>query len=229
MIGYVFGIIIIVYVLYTVVPNYVVRNLKTEVPHKLDNDRTIALTFDDGPDERYTGAVLDILEEHDVKATFFVVATRVLSAPHIVQRMVREGHEVGLHSYAHRSAWLTGPYATLKEFEKAVAVIENYTPKIKWFRPPWGTFNLFTKQGAGRKGLNTVLWSVEAYDWRGSNDAKSISDEVLRRTGAGDIIVLHDAGGAEGAPANTIEALKIIIPELKSKYSFVTLEEGLTC
>ncbi len=143
--------------------------------------------------------------------------------------MVKDGHEIGLHSYEHRSAWLSSPIYTLREFVKAKAVIDNYNTNLVWFRPPWGTFNLLTAYSVRRLGMRPVLWSIEAFDWRNKSSENTIYDEIMGRVSDQDIIVLHDSGGAIDAPLNTIAALGPLIRELKESYRFVTLEEGLKC
>lgn len=214
---------------YAVIPNYIARNHSKKVTKKFNtNDNLIALTFDDGPDAKYTKEVLNILEEHDIKGTFFLVANKIEQNREIVNKMKREGHCIGLHSYEHKSAWLSLPWKTMKEFKKSIKIFNNNNIEIKYFRPPWGTFNLFTLKGANKNNLETVLWTVEAFDWRKNNTPTNISSIINNKVKSGDIIVLHDSGGAEGAPRNTIEALRKLIPLLINKgYKFITIEEGL--
>ncbi|TCT14684.1 peptidoglycan/xylan/chitin deacetylase (PgdA/CDA1 family) [Natranaerovirga pectinivora] len=212
---------------YTVAPNFYVRNISKSIKHKLDApEKLIALTFDDGPDERYTNEVLDILKEHNVKATFFVVARKVEKNKDIIHRMKAEEHEIGLHTLNHKSAWLMGPVKTLKEIKEAKIILENEGIELKYYRPPWGTFNLFTLISASKNKLKTILWSVNAYDWRKNNSPDKISKTLLDRIEKQSIIVLHDSGGAKLAPYNTIGALKRVIPILLEKgYKFVSVDK----
>lgn len=217
--------IIICYILYTIAPNYYMRNMSTKIQHTLiTNNKDIVLTFDDGPDEKYTERILDILKEYNVKATFFIVAKKVPNNIHIIKRMKKEGHVIALHSLKHKSAWLMGPVESKKEIPEALQILNKYGIKVELFRPPWGTFNIFTAHQAIKYNMKIVLWSVEAYDWRRTQTPQKISNLLLNRTQNGSIIVLHDSGGAKNAPDNTIEALKITIPQLLSRgYKFVKL------
>lgn len=222
---------ILVFLLYNMIPNYYMRNMTDEIPHVLAQSKIkrISLTFDDGPDEVYTPQILDILKEEAVKATFFIVATKVEKQQHIIERMVAEGHQLAMHTYCHKSAWLTGPFSTIKEFEKSMAIFKKHGLDIKYFRPPWGTFNLLTAYGARKMNLKVVLWSVEAFDWRKMTTSRDIKSGIMNRIKDRDIIVLHDSGGAKGAPKNTVTALKELLCELKLEYQFVKIEEGISC
>ncbi|MFP4697195.1 MAG: polysaccharide deacetylase family protein [Eubacteriales bacterium] len=224
---YIIGLILFFFLIYNFLPNFYARNISKNVLHTLAlNGKKIALTFDDGPDQRYTNEILDLLKEYSIKATFFVVAEKVKSNISIIKRMKEEGHLIALHSLRHKSAWLMGPYETMKEIPKSKKILSQLDIEIDYFRPPWGTFNLLTLYSATKNKLKTILWSVEAYDWRKDNSGVLISNLLLNRIKEQSIIVLHDSGGAEFAPINTIEGLKITIPKLLEKgYEFVTVEE----
>jgi peptidoglycan-N-acetylglucosamine deacetylase len=194
--------------------------------------RAIALTFDDGPDPRYTPQVLRILREHGAKATFFLVGDRAAAAPDLVQAILADGHEVASHSQKHQHAWTLLPVATWRNVFRAKATLESLTeaaptgPKIRYYRPPWGAFNWITRIAASFADLKPVLWSVRAKDWYPGEYA----DDVVRRvvTGAhpGAIVLCHDGGGADGAPLNTIQALpKILTTLTRQGYQFVTVGE----
>lgn len=142
--------------------------------------------------------------------------------------MKEEGHGIGMHSLYHKSAWITLPTETKNEFKKALTIFNSIGLDIKYFRPPWGTFNAYTLKSATNNGLKTVLWTVEAYDWRKNNSPQNIEDILLKRTCDKDIIVLHDSGGAESAPKNTLDALESVIPKLLQKgFKFITIDEML--
>ena len=225
--GIVFLFFVCIIMGYTIGPNFYVRNISKNIKHTLNsNEKSIALTFDDGPDERYTNEVLDVLKKYNVKATFFVVAIKVENNKGIIHRMKEDGHTIALHSLNHKSAWLMGPIETLREIQEAKRILEVEGIEVKYFRPPWGTFNLFTLLGATKNKLKTVFWSVEAYDWKKNNSSEKISEILLDRIKAQSIIVLHDSGGAELAPLNTIGALKRVIPILLEKgFEFVSVDK----
>lgn len=218
--------IVSVFILYEAIPNYYYRNISNKVIKRLGNKKEIALTFDDGPDTLYTPLLLDLLKKYNVKASFFLVANKMQENVQILDRMVKEGHTVGLHSRSHRSAWLNFPWSTGNDFKDSLKLFKDKGIDIKFFRPPWGTFNLLTQYNADIHKLKTVLWTLEAKDWSARTTVEYIKNQILNNIKPGDIIVLHDSNGALGAPERTIAALGDIIPELKDKdYKFVTLDE----
>ncbi|MDI3280153.1 MAG: polysaccharide deacetylase family protein [Bacillota bacterium] len=188
----------------------------------------LALTFDDGPDPRYTPQILDLLAAHGARATFFVVGRKVRAHPKLVQRMVAEGHEVGNHTFSHRHAWWTPPQRVRSEIEEGERAIEEVAgQKPRYFRPPWGGFNLLSGLVALRR-YQVVLWSCEVRDWAAGTTSRRLAEEVLSRAEAGEIVDLHDSGGAPGAAARTVEALRLILPGLAARgLRSVTLSELL--
>ena len=223
------GVLIGVFLGYCALPNLYARNVSKRVRKTLPKGKNqVALTFDDGPNVEYTGRVLDILKKYQVKATFFIVIKNANQNLDIIERMKAEGHEIAFHSYKHQSAWELPPWATLKEIQKGEDELEAQNIEFHYVRPPWGTFNLFTLFGMLRRNLQVILWSVEAYDWRKRQTSEKIAEIILNRVEDGSIIVLHDSGGAKGAPEHTIGSLELWIPELiKKGYHFVTISEGL--
>lgn len=223
--------ILLIFLIYMVIPNYYARNISKDVIKTVElnnKNKTIALTFDDGPDPLYTNKLLDILKKNNVKASFFLVAGNAQKNIDIVERMKEEGHGIGMHSLYHKSAWITFPTETKNEFKKALEIFNSIGLNITYFRPPWGTFNAYTLRSAIDNSLKTILWTVEAYDWRKNNSGKNIEKILLERIKDNDIIVLHDSGGAKGAPQNTLDALENVIPKLLQKgFNFITIDEVL--
>lgn len=192
--------------------------------------KKLILTFDDGPDNRYTGELLDLLKQEQIRAAFFVVANNALQCPELIKRMKEEGHTVGLHSLEHRHAYLCGYHYMKKDFLESMRILERFGGRILYYRPPWGVRNLFTGKFLRQYQLKMVLWDVMAEDWKGSSTPVMIADKIEKRVFDGAVICLHDAGeksgGAKGAPRNTIEGLRLVIPKLRKEgYEFVTLEE----
>ncbi|WCR27206.1 polysaccharide deacetylase family protein [Paenibacillus thiaminolyticus] len=188
--------------------------------------KRIALTFDDGPDPKNTPAILELLKQHDAKATFFLVGWRVKDNPELVKRTVREGHEVGNHSYYHKYFRRGISAAEIKEdMMKAHRIIKEVTgtaPHL--YRPPGGYYNQQLVDVARANDYRIVMWSwhQDTKDWS-SPGVQRIVNKVLNSARNGDIVLLHDF--AEGR-AQTVEALKTILPELKKRgYSLVTVSE----
>jgi peptidoglycan/xylan/chitin deacetylase (PgdA/CDA1 family) len=219
---------IAIFAIYCLIPNYWMRNRSKRVVRCGETNKPwIALTFDDGPNPIYTPKLLDILKEAGVKATFFVVGEQALQYPHILGRMHSEGHTVGCHSFSHRHAWLMSPLRTFSDIELTCQAIKSSLGhQPRWYRPPWGMFNLCSAAAARRLGLEIAYWSIEAQDWEAKTTARHIYDAVISQAQPGSIVVLHDNRGAPGAPAKTLEALPFIIDTLKKKgYTFVTLDQ----
>jgi peptidoglycan/xylan/chitin deacetylase (PgdA/CDA1 family) len=216
----------IIFLFYCLLPNYWARNYSAEVFRTgSENTAHIALTFDDGPNPLYTGRLLDILKEFGISATFFVVGKQASRYPHLIRRMKSEGHTVGCHSLSHRHAWLMLPCRTYKDIQTAYEIVKKelgYPPR--WYRPPWGMFNLLSMKAAKKLDLYPAYWSIEAQDWDAETTVEHIYNTVVSKAGPGSIIVLHDNGGAPGAPEKTLQALPSIIDTLQKKgYKFVTL------
>lgn len=189
----------------------------------------VALTFDDGPDLRYTPAILTALQEADARATFFLVGKRAAAHPDLVRQMVAAGHEIGVHGLRHRHSWFLGPVATRREIQATREILVDIvgrTPRL--YRPPWGAFNLWTFRAARAEGLQTILWSAHAADWLGP-EPEEIASRILRQASPGLIALLHDAGGRPGAPTKTARALPTILDGLARRgLKAVTVSELLT-
>lgn len=193
--------------LYTIIPNFFVKTLGMGT-WKRQNSSGVAITFDDGPNPEITPQILDILDRHGVVATFFVVGERAAKYPELIKMIRSRGHKLGAHSQHHQFAWFLSPRKTWRNWEDCIATLEGLTgEKITWIRPPWGTFNLCTWLWVRSHHKQAVLWSVEGHDWEARRTPEQIMSRILKRTEAGSIVVLHDAGGDEGAPQNTLQAL----------------------
>lgn len=197
-----------------------------EVPN---DEKVIALTFDDGPDPEDTPKILDLLQKYDVKATFFVVGKKVVLHPELVRRATLEGHEIANHTYNH--IYFTKRMAVesiQKEILKAEQTIYRTTGTIPTlFRPPGGFYSENVIRAAHNAGYQLIMWSwhQDSKDWNRPGVNKIVSS-VLEKTRNGDIVLLHDY--VEG-DSQTIAALKQILPTLKKRgYKFVTVSDLLT-
>lgn len=178
----------------------------------------VALTFDDGPSPRYTPAILDVLREKGVKATFFVVGNHVEKYPEIARRIVQEGHEIGNHTYTHRDLVPASRRTVLREVKQAERVIkETCGVEPRLFRPPRGLYSESVRQLVVRQGYTIVLWSVSTLDWSGLT-ANMILRRVKKYARNGSIILLHDSGALlkreGGLRGGTVKALSQIIDYL---------------
>lgn len=192
-----------------------------------ENQKLIALTFDDGPDKDYTPQVLDILKKHDIKATFFVVGEKVEWNPEIVKRQYDEGHEIGNHTFTHINVCHRGYddiYNEINKTQDAIKKVIGIEPKI--FRPPYRAINKEMCNIVKEKNMNVILWSeLDPRDWSNPG-VYYISNTILTKVKNGNIILLHDYNNKRASTSQTIEALNVIIPNLKEKgYKFVTVSE----
>jgi peptidoglycan/xylan/chitin deacetylase (PgdA/CDA1 family) len=176
----------------------------------------VALTFDDGPDPRWTPRLLDLLGELGAPATFFVIASRARRHPQLIERMRAEGHEVGLHGALHldHTCWP----ADLIEADTLTALDWLGEPRPRLWRLPWGAFAPVSAHLATKHGLRLVHWTVDSEDWSGL--AAGAMLERLRPALVPDAIVLmHDAVGpsrrGHGGPSATREpTLELVAPLL---------------
>lgn len=184
----------------------------------------IALSFDDGPDAKYTPQILDILKKYDIKATFFVIGSNAEKQSGLLIREIAEGHEIGIHTYSHKKMSVLGVDALKDEISRTAEIIKDagYTPSL--FRAPGGEIWFDGIDLANSMGYTVALWSwrMDTRDWAGES-AENISSVVLNNLRGGDIALMHDYNYATG---HTTEALEIIIPRLLAKgYRFVTVSE----
>ncbi|PWW07516.1 peptidoglycan/xylan/chitin deacetylase (PgdA/CDA1 family) [Paenibacillus cellulosilyticus] len=198
------------------------------VTHGPRNVRRAALTFDDVPDPRYTGKVLDVLARYNVKATFFVLGSLAARYPALVRRMEREGHTVGNHSYNHAVfSQLTAEQYNrqIARTDAILAPLVGYSPR--YIRPPYGEIRSAQVQWAKRNGYVIVNWDVDSVDWR-SLRSRAVIINVRKTLQPGSIILQHAGGGATQDLSGTVEALPVIIRMLKNKgYELVTIPEML--
>lgn len=191
----------------------------------------VALTFDDGPDPYYTPQILEILSKYQVKACFFLVGSKVKQSPELVNQIAKAGHEIGNHGFWHKPVWLLGPVATARDILETNRAIEECTgQEVRYCRPNWGLFNLFSIIYYRLKGLTVVLWTFMSWDWTKGATPESITSKILNRARDGSILILHDsdktAGAATGSPAHVIAALPAILEGLQQKgLRLVSLKE----
>ncbi|GAB2832808.1 glycosyltransferase [Actinocorallia aurea] len=196
--------------------------------------KTIALTFDDGPDPEWTPAILDVLREHDAHASFFVVGGRVAENPELTRRILAEGHEIGNHTYTHADlATASGRRADLELSLTQRALAGTAGVKTRLMRMPYSATPSGTTgaqweaaRRAGREGYLVVLTDRDTEDW-----AKPGVDRIVEAAttagerGEGAVVMLHDSGGDR---AETVAAVERIITELAPRgYRFTTIADAL--
>lgn len=183
----------------------------------------IHLTFDDGPHPETTPRILEALAAQACPATFFVVGQRAEQHPETVRAVLKGGHGLGIHGWTHHALMWRGYAQTAGEIRRAAETLESLTGRFpRWFRPPYGLFDLSVLRAASELRLRVVLWSVAAGDWKPLEPGELVR-RVCRATKKGDIIVLHDAG--RGA-TQVARALPDLIAALRARgLEFAALDD----
>ncbi|MDI7248247.1 MAG: polysaccharide deacetylase family protein [Bacillota bacterium] len=188
-------------------------------PERRPSAGRIALTFDDGPDATYTKKILAVLERYHVKATFFLIGSRVERYPAVVRDVAAAGHDLGNHGYSHSRLTTLSAEAVRREIsrtQEAVKAAANVTPR--WFRPPYGSHNDEVRRIAKEEGAATVLWTLNPDDWRNPGQA-AIVERVTSGAKDGAIVLLH-------VREQTARALPALIEGLTSQgYELVRLSD----
>ncbi len=165
----------------------------------------VALTFDDGPNPKWTPRLLDVLGEHGVKATFFMLGRRAEAEPELVRRVAAEGHLIGNHSWSHPNLARSWTSRVREELTRTSETLEQITgERIGYFRPPYGARRPVVFRIARELGLRVVTWNAMTSDWT-EPPADWIAEQLtakiegLARRGRAANIVLHDGGHREPA------------------------------
>ncbi|MET0291650.1 MAG: polysaccharide deacetylase family protein [Steroidobacteraceae bacterium] len=176
----------------------------THLPRAARERLEVAITLDDGPDETVTPQVLDILDRHTARASFFVVGTRLASRADLGREILRRGHTLENHSHTHRHDFsLLPPRAIRREIEAAQAAIAAVGGNAQYFRAPAGLRNPFLDGELRRAGLQLVSWTRRGFDTV-TRDANRVHARLTRELSSGDILLLHDGHAARTADARPV-------------------------
>jgi peptidoglycan/xylan/chitin deacetylase (PgdA/CDA1 family) len=157
------------------------------------NRHHIALSFDDGPDPASTPHFLDLLADHEVRATFFLLGAHAAREPGLVRDLADAGHEVAVHGWTHECLALVPPRRLAAELTRTREVLEDTTGvAVRWYRPPYGVLTAAGVWAARRAGLQTVLWSAWGVDWSAGATPSTIVHRVSRAVRPGGTVLLHD-------------------------------------
>lgn len=197
-------------------PNKLIKSIYPKAVWNIKSPKpTLYLTFDDGPVEGLTEWVLDTLKEYNVKATFFCVGENIKKQPEVFERIVKEGHSLGNHTYNH----LKGLKHNSKEYMENVNKCEPLT-NSKLFRPPYGQLKPSQYKALIKNGYKIVMWDVISYDYEKITPERCFRN-VKKTAKKGSIIVFHDNYKAE-------KNIKYTLPKtldyfLKLNYNFAPL------
>ncbi len=188
------------------------------------SEKIVALTIDDGSDGTNYAKILQILDKHNVKATFFLTGTGAQNHPQMVRNTVAKGHDIGNHSYNHPDFTKLSAAQMKTQLNQTETIIKNITGKTTkpYFRAPYGSTNSNVLNTVGNAGYTyTFHWTIDTLDWTG-NATTTIYNRVMNGLQPGAIILMHAGYGAK----NTAAALDRLIPAIKNKgYKFVTISQ----
>lgn len=191
--------------------------------------KALALTFDDGPDFRFTPKVLDVLKKYKIKATFFVVGMQIEKYPAVFRRMIQEGHAIGSHSYQHLKISELPPVEVKFQLDKNQEVIQKNGREFHYYyRPPYSALDPASIDLISKKGYKIILWTIDSLDWRGLKKDQVIGNVVPKLKNG--YIILQHCGSQSNVEdlTGTVEALpEIIRIGLNKGYRFVTIPELL--
>ncbi|MFD9125097.1 bifunctional polysaccharide deacetylase/glycosyltransferase family 2 protein [Kitasatospora sp. NPDC059571] len=196
-------------------------------------DHTVVLSFDDGPDPKWTPQILDLLKARHIHASFFITGSMAARNPDLIRRIVADGHEIGLHTFTHpdlalqtktRLAWELG------QTQLALAGVAGVHSSL--FRPPYSStadalddWNWPVTKQIGKLGYLTAFIDSDTDDWKRPGVEEIVKTAMPKVPGKGELVLLHDAGGDR---SQTVAALGKIIDELQAQnYRFTSISEAL--
>lgn len=192
------------------------RNVRRDAA---EEEKKIALTFDDGPHPYYTEQLLDGLKERGVHVTFFVTGEHAQLHPDIIERMSEEGHLIGNHTYSHIQLTANNREEFKEELVRTSEIITGITgQEVIFVRPPYGCWD---KRLEEELNMFPVLWNVDPLDWSSRNAAR-ITEKIVSAAGENDIILMHDY-----YKTSVTAALDAIDRLTEEGYTFVTVDEIL--
>ncbi|MGW6573087.1 polysaccharide deacetylase family protein [Streptomyces sp. NPDC054945] len=191
-----------------------------ELPAEAAASRGMVLTFDDGPDPRYTPAILDTLARYGVRAMFFVCGEMATENRNLLRRMVDEGHVIGNHTWTHPLIPQLSRPALASEIGRTSEVVQQAVGEAPlWFRAPYGAWNRAAFEIGAELGMEPLAWTVDSLDWTEPGTPTIIS-RILDGAAPGVVVLSHDAGGNR---SQSVQALSSYLPQLLARGYRMTL------
>ncbi|WP_432222371.1 polysaccharide deacetylase family protein [Flavobacterium sp. TMP13] len=193
-------------------------NYYWDLPNQI---KSIYLTFDDGPTPEITDWVLDLLKDQNIKATFFCIGKNIQANPLLFERIKKEGHSIGNHTFNHVNGWKTKNKQYINNVEICECLLDNKNNVSKLFRPPYGKLTRSQSKILRNKGYKIIMWDVLSADFDTTIAPEQCLNNVISTVQSGSIIVFHDS---VKAATNMQHALPKVIRFLKDNgYTFGTI------
>ena len=181
---------------------------------KNTDQKKIWITFDDGPDEKVTPYLINVLEKFNIKATFFIIGNQAKKYPELVKLIINNGHKIGNHSFSHLNGFSTNNNKYLEDVEQAKKYIDSDI-----FRPPYGKITPFQIKNL-KKDFKIIMWDIMSWDFKENIYPNKIYKNVIDNVENGSIILFHNNLKSYNNLKNSLE---IILEKLKDKgYQFST-------
>lgn len=187
--------IIAVVFVYVEIPLVYRRCARFLLERRAIKSKTLVLTFDDGPGNRLTPAILNILSKYHVKATFFLLGRNIIGRENLVKRITAEGHDICSHGYDHLHAWRVWPWNNIRDIQKGWKAIDQALgahKKVYHYRPPYGKLNLVTLVYLFCKRVPIIYWTVDSHDtwsWKSGSPSYQL---LSKRMSNGGVLLVHD-------------------------------------
>lgn len=197
-------------------PNIIKRIFPKLIWDISSKNKTIYLTFDDGPTPEVTDWVLEQLNHYNAKATFFCIGKNITNHPDILKNTIQNGHTIGNHTNHHLNNWKVSSKTYIKDVEQTHEILKQqlepeHKPN-KLFRPPYGKIKLKTTRKLQRKGFKIVMWNILSADFDQSIRPEKCLENVINNTTNGSIIVFHDS-------LKAFDNLKYALPKTLEHFS----------
>ncbi|WP_461304837.1 polysaccharide deacetylase family protein [Aureisphaera sp.] len=178
-------------------PSFLQRLFPKRVWNLPNKDRVVYLTFDDGPITRVTPWVLDLLKQHNAKATFFCIGDNIAKHPEVFARIQAEGHSIGNHTFNHLNGWKTTTENYVENTLRAEETLMKEGCQSKLFRPPYGKIRFEQAKALRKLGYKIIMWDVLSADFDPAVSKEQCAENVLKHIKPGSIVVFHDSIKAE--------------------------------
>jgi len=197
----------------------------TAIRNEIAESRILALTYDDGPSQNVTPRLLDLLRQDSAVATFFMLGQNAKRYPHIVERVVKEGHDIGCHSYRHLNAWKVTPSRAVADINAGYDSLSSWLGPSGMFRPPYGKMTLPTYWLIRHRAASVWWWTIDSGDTQKVVPNKEKLLETVRRQNGG-IILMHDLERTKERDSFVLDATAALLKlAAQESLSIVTLTQ----